>query len=99
MARKWFRPDGLVHEDSTKKHWSPGGIVLQNIQLGDLDTKRKRSSAIHVGCVWRGLFPDADSSIDNPDRQQTAFLYADIAAAAPPAVGRPQHLSLLGVGI
>lgn len=48
-----------------------------------VDTKNKRSSAIFPGSPWRGMLPAPDGTIDQGDRQATAFVYSGIEAGAP----------------
>lgn len=52
-----------------------------------IDTKDKRSSAIHTFLPWRGLLPSPGIR-DQPDRQHVALLYRGIQAGgfAPPVV-------------
>lgn len=51
-----------------------------------IDTRDKRSSAIHIGQPWRGQYPLPDSSINQADRQHVALLYRGIAAGGAAAV-------------
>lgn len=46
-----------------------------------LDTAAKRGSSIHVGCPWRSILPFPDATIDQGDRQATAYDYSGIAAS------------------
>ena len=48
-----------------------------------MDTRDKRSSAIHVTQPWRGMLPVPDGGLNQGDRQHTAVMYRGIAAAAP----------------
>ena len=45
-----------------------------------LDTAVKRASAINVTAPWRGLLPFPDGTIDQGDRQATAYQYSGILA-------------------
>ena len=47
-----------------------------------IDTRDKRSSAIHPSSPWRCQFPLADGAIGQGDRQHTAWIYSGILAAA-----------------
>jgi hypothetical protein len=40
------------------------------------DTARKRYSAMHMGCPWRGVLPLPDGTVAQGDRQTVLFLYA-----------------------
>lgn len=61
-----------------------------------IDTRDKRSSAIGVGLPWR-VYPNPDSSLDQGDRQQTAFLYRgilaeeNVVAETPPSFPGPRE--------
>lgn len=46
-----------------------------------LDSRDKRASAIAVGLSWRTVYPVADGSINEGDRQQSAGWYRGILAA------------------
>lgn len=48
-----------------------------------IDTRNKRSSAINILMPWRAQLPAPDGTISQGDRQQVAFCYAGILAAAP----------------
>ena len=60
-----------------------------------IDTENKRRSA--GAALVTQVLPVADGSIDGGDRQQAAFLYRGITAAAP-ATGSAALQSLLWVG-
>lgn len=47
-----------------------------------VDSKNKRISVIHPGLTFMRQLPNADSSMDQGDRQSVAGLYSGIAAAA-----------------
>lgn len=47
-----------------------------------IDTREKRSSAIHVGLPWRTHFPAGDGTINTGDRIQAAGYYRGIEPAA-----------------
>lgn len=49
--------------------------------MADLDTRNKRGSGIGVDLPFLRLYPNPDGTISKPDRQQTAWKYAGIAAA------------------
>ena len=57
-----------------------------------IDTRDKRSSAIHVSLPWRGLLPLPDGSLNQGDRQHTAYMYRGILASSgtPAPVGTPK---------
>lgn len=40
------------------------------------DTARKRYSAMHMGCPWRGILPLPDGTVAQGDRQTVLLLYA-----------------------
>lgn len=66
-----------------------------------IDTAEKRFSMLNFGdgSTIHLLF-EADSTVDLDDRQHLLDCYSGIAfSGAAPPTGRPQHLSLLGVGI
>lgn len=54
-----------------------------------IDTAAKRSSAVAVGCPWRGRLPFPDGAVGQGDRQAVPFLYSGILAAGvvEPVVG------------
>lgn len=53
-----------------------------------VDTRNKRSSALHVTGPWRCQWPTPDGTIAAGDRQEIAFMYSGIAADPPaPVVG------------
>lgn len=45
-----------------------------------IDTRNKRSSAIHTSSPWRCQLPLADGAIGQADRQHTAWIYSGILA-------------------
>jgi hypothetical protein len=51
-----------------------------------IDTRNKRSSAIHVSLPWRGQEPAPDGALSQADRQHTGLHYAGIAAGGAAAV-------------
>lgn len=51
--------------------------------MAAIDTRDKRSSAIHVGLPWRCQYPVADGTIGQADRQHTAWLYSGVLAEEP----------------
>ncbi len=62
-----------------------------------IDTRDKRSSAVHVSLPWRGELPAPDGSLNQGDRQQAAQQYRGINAA-PPAATKPYYYQMfLGV--
>lgn len=46
-----------------------------------IDTRNKRSSAVHVSIPFRCLYPAGDGSIDQGDRQHVALMYSGILAS------------------
>ena len=57
-----------------------------------LDTARKRYSAMHTMCPWRGSATLPSGTVDQRERQSAAFLYSGILATVPTAViyhGKP----------
>jgi len=48
-----------------------------------MDTRNERAGAVVVGLPFGGLYPLADSTIDQADRQQSAYMYPGILAGAP----------------
>ena len=48
-----------------------------------VDSKQKRSSAIGLRQAWLPVLPDADGSLDQGDRQDTAFSYMGILSSSP----------------
>lgn len=48
-----------------------------------MNTPNKRASAIGIGLAIRLVLPISDGTIDQSDRQQTAYSYAGITAASP----------------
>jgi len=55
------------------------------VATGNLDSRDKRSSGIHVRLPWRGMHPLADGSLNQGDRQHVGTMYRGILAAAPSA--------------
>ena len=53
-----------------------------------MDTRNKRASAISTARSWLPLFPDPDGTLDQGDRQQTAWAYVGILAGTvtPPVI-------------
>lgn len=51
--------------------------------MADLDTRDKRSSAIGLDGPYRLVLPNADGSINQPDRQHVAYTYRGISAFVP----------------
>lgn len=47
-----------------------------------MDTAAKRGSAMFIRSPWRKRLPLPDSTIDQGDRQATAFMYSGILAEA-----------------
>lgn len=47
-----------------------------------IDTRNKRSSAINPQCPWRGMWPEPDATVGQPDRQHVLWSYAGIAAGS-----------------
>jgi hypothetical protein len=67
-----------------------------------IDTRHKRSSAIHVGLPWRGMLPVPDGAIGQADRQHAATFYAGILAgetAEVPVVGSRVIRLMVGGGL
>lgn len=61
-----------------------------------MDTASKRSSAMNIGCPWRGLWPLPDGTVGQLDRQHTAFMYAGITAGeAAVVVNDPNHAGFI----
>ncbi len=52
-----------------------------------LDTRDKRSAAIHVTLPWRGMFPEPDGTIDIEDMKQIARIARELVA--PPGAEFP----------
>lgn len=48
-----------------------------------IDTRDKRASAIGGSLPWRSVYPLADGTIGQADRQIVSFLYSGILADAP----------------
>lgn len=46
-----------------------------------MNTRDKRSSAIHVNQPWRGLLPLPDGSLNQGDRQHVSLLYRGILSS------------------
>lgn len=42
-----------------------------------LDTQDQRSSAIHIGLPWRGMFPIPDGGLDVNNRAEVVNLFGD----------------------
>ena len=51
-----------------------------------VDTRDKRASAVGILLPWHHMLPLADTTIDQGDRQQTAWSYRGILAAALPVL-------------
>lgn len=58
-----------------------------------LDSRNRRASALACGLAFLAVLPAPGSGIAQPERQQAAYVYAGILAAAPP-VGEPSILDL-----
>lgn len=54
-----------------------------------VDTRDKRSSAIHLGLPWRGMLPLPDGALSQADRQHVAWLYGGILAGEAEVVTGP----------
>ena len=60
-----------------------------------MDTRDKRSSAIHVSLPWRGFFPVPDGALSQADRQHVCLMYRGIAAgAAVPSFEAPADIAI-----
>ena len=58
-----------------------------------IETRDKRSSALHVGSPWRAMWPLADGAALNVgDRQHTAFMYRGIASTIVAETGPPTEV-------
>ncbi len=56
--------------------------------MANLDTRQKRASGVMPNLSFRSMLPVPDGALNQGDRQQTAFVYAGIAASpyVPPDV-------------
>ncbi len=45
-----------------------------------VDTRNKRASILGLALASAIVFPNPDGTIDNPDRQQTAYSYSGISS-------------------
>lgn len=61
-----------------------------------IDTRDKRASCLGIAGQYRFVLPNPDSTIDQSGRQQAAFSYSGIAAAAP---GGGAAIAVLGRGV
>jgi hypothetical protein len=59
-----------------------------------IDTRNKRSSAVHVGSPWRTSLPVGDGTVDQGDRQHAAGYYGAVLLA-PVGGQRPNARVLL----
>lgn len=70
--------------------------------MANLDTRAKRASAIGIDSPMLHLWPLADGTIAQGDRQQTAFKYSGILAGAAAAIvwfnGLTTSMRLTGAG-
>lgn len=48
-----------------------------------MDTRNKRASALGVGLAFALVLPAPDGTVEQADRQQTAYSYAGISADSP----------------
>lgn len=48
-----------------------------------MDSRNRRASAIGVGLAFVLVLPHPDGAVSQPDRQQCAYCYSGITAAAP----------------
>ncbi len=62
-----------------------------------IDTREKRSSAVHVMLPWRGMLPLPDGTISDADRQHVALLYSGIAVSAAVIIFGPFHAEAMQV--
>lgn len=56
-----------------------------------IDTRNRRASCLGIDGAYRVVFPNPDGTIDQPDRQQSAYKYPGITAAGA-AAGQPMQL-------
>lgn len=55
-----------------------------------IDTRLKRSSAMHPGCPWRGQLPMPDGAFAAGDRPMLAYLYVGIGAVSGLPFAKPE---------
>ena len=88
-------PDGTLI--SADKYQFATLISFGISNIGNLDTRNKRGSAIGIDFDWVHIYPNPDGTIDVFDRQQSAYKYSGISTAVGTSVVRP-YRTLLGVG-
>ena len=66
--------------------------------MPDLDTRNKRASAINFNFPWSHVYPNPDGTINQADRQQTAYSYPGILAAGVSTAVNNIYRTLMGVG-
>lgn len=70
---------------NSNRFWAAATVAIRpaGAAAGNLDTRNKRGSALGIDAPWLHIFPNPDGSIDQSDRQHSAYKYAAIAADAP----------------
>ncbi len=76
-------PDGVLDQGDRQQIARAYGGVASAPGGTNLDTRNKRASALGFDLPFLRVFPNPDGSIDQPDRQQVAWKYPAISAAAP----------------
>lgn len=66
--------------------------------MANLDTAAKRFSGIYPLCPWRGANIVPTGTVNQAERQASAFVYSGILANAPAAATLKGFLLILGAG-
>jgi hypothetical protein len=63
-----------------------------------IDTRQKRMSALHVGCVWRGVLVDAtEPGFGQGNRQAAIYVYSGILASPSQINTRQKRMSAMNL--
>ena len=66
--------------------------------MPDADTRNKRASAIGIDFPWQHTYPNPDGTINQADRQQTAYKYSGILASSLVVSTAGIYRTIMGVG-
>ena len=66
--------------------------------MPDLDSPAKRAGGIGIDIPWHRVYPITDGTIDQSDRQHTAYKYPGILAASLSTAVNNIYRTMMGVG-